>query len=160
MIRAAILTVSDRGFRGETEDLSGQEIRKGLESIAAEITDYRIVPDEKPMIEQSLITLVDDLQVDVVLTTGGTGLSPRDVTPEATQAVIDKEIPAIATAMLIEGLKKTPRAMLSRATAGYRKQALIINLPGSPKAVREGLEVVLPIVSHAVAIIQGRPTDH
>ena len=160
MIKVAVLTISDRGFRGETQDLSGEEIKKGLQSIGAQIADYGIVPDEKAMIEEALIRLVDEQQVDVVLTTGGTGLSPRDVTPEATLAVLDKEIPAIPTAMVVEGLKKTPRAMLSRAVAGYRKQCLIINLPGSPKAVREGLDVVLPIISHALAIIQGKPTDH
>lgn len=160
MIRAAVLTISDRGFRGEQEDLSGQEIRKGLESIGAEIAAYRVVPDERVVIESTLATFVDDQHIDLVLTTGGTGLSPRDVTPEATRAVIDKEIPGIPIAMEIEGLKKTPRAMLSRAVAGIRKESLIINLPGSPKAVREGLDVVLPIVSHALAIIKGEPTDH
>lgn len=160
MIRAAILTISDRGFRGEQEDLSGQEIKKALEAMGAEIADYRVVPDERVMIEATIASFVDDQHIDLVLTTGGTGLSPRDVTPEATRAVIEKEIPGISIAMIIEGLKKTPRAMLSRAVAGVRRESLIINLPGSPKAVREGLDVVLPVVPHALAIIKGEPTDH
>ncbi|MCL5264593.1 MAG: MogA/MoaB family molybdenum cofactor biosynthesis protein [Chloroflexi bacterium] len=160
MIRAAILTISDKGYQGQREDVSGQEIRKALQSIGAEIVDYRIVPDERAMIEATLKSWADEQRVDLVLTTGGTGLSPRDVTPEATLAVIDKEIPAIPMAILVEGIRKTPRAMLSRAVAGVRGRTLIINLPGSPRAVRENLDVVLPIVPHAIEIITGQPTDH
>lgn len=159
-MRAAIVTISDRGFRGEQEDVSGQEIRKALQALGAEIGAYVVVPDERIMIERTLVNLVDDQHIDLILTTGGTGLSPRDVTPEATRAVIEKEVPGIQLAMIVEGLKKTPRAMISRAVAGVRKESLIINLPGSPKAVREGLDVVMPVVEHTLAIIQARPTDH
>ncbi|MBI2954106.1 MAG: MogA/MoaB family molybdenum cofactor biosynthesis protein [Chloroflexi bacterium] len=161
MTKAAVITISDRGFRGErTEDLSGQEIEKALKDIGIDVAVYRVIPDEKIVIAETLTTLVDDQYIDLILTTGGTGLGPRDVTPEATLAVIDREVPGIPTAMLIDGLTKTPRAMLSRAVAGVRRESLIVNLPGSPKAVREGLAVVIPVVAHALAIIKGQPTDH
>jgi molybdenum cofactor synthesis domain-containing protein len=159
-MRAAIVTVSDRGSRGEQEDLSGPEIRKALQSIGAEIVSYVVIPDERILIEGTLVDLVDLQMVDLVLTTGGTGLSPRDVTPEATRSVIEKEVPGIQLAMIAEGMKKTPRAMLSRAVAGVRKETLIVNLPGSPKAVREGLDVITPVIEHAIAIIKTQPTDH
>ncbi|MEW6188825.1 MAG: molybdopterin adenylyltransferase [Actinomycetota bacterium] len=155
-IKVAILTVSDKGFRGEREDLSGKVIVEKMTSLGAEIVHQEIVPDEFDIISQRLRYLADDIDADLVLTTGGTGLSPRDVTPEATKAVIEREVPGFAEAMRQESLKVTPHAMLSRAVSGIRKQTLIINLPGSPKAVKECLEVILPALPHGIEILRGR----
>ncbi len=155
MFTAGILTISDRGSRGERQDKSGQAIREILSSIDARITDYDIVPDEKELIVEKLVKWADEDNLDVVVTTGGTGLTPRDVTPEATLAVVDRIVPGFAEAMRAESLKKTPHAMLSRAVVGTRGKCLIINLPGSPKAVRECLEVILPALPHAVETLKG-----
>lgn len=157
MISVAILTLSDKGSKGERQDLSGPAIGEMLKGIGAEIKHYEILPDEKEMIKEKLIEFSP--KVDLILTTGGTGLSPRDVTPDATREVIDKEIPGIAEIMRSEGMKKTRRSMLSRAVAGVREQTLIVNLPGSPKAVKENLEVVLDILSHAIEKIKGETSD-
>lgn len=157
MISVAILTLSDKGSKGERQDLSGPAIGEMLKGIGAEIKHYEILPDEKEMIKEKLIEFSP--KVDLILTTGGTGLSPRDVTPDATREVIDKEIPGIAEIMRSEGMKKTRRSMLSRAVAGVREQTLIVNLPGSPKAVKENLEVVLDILSHAIEKIKGDSSD-
>ncbi len=159
MFRISILTISDKGSRGEREDKSGQTIMALIQGLDAEIVDYRIVADEKDQIRQTLIELVDHLGADLVLTTGGTGLSPRDVTPDATREVIDKEAPGFAEAMRAESLKKTPHAMISRALAGIRKSSLIINLPGSPKAVAECLQVILPALPHALSKLKGDPSE-
>ena len=153
MITVAVLTLSDKGSKGEREDASGTLIQAMLKSIAAEIKYADILPDEKDLIKKKLIQYSSE--VDLILTTGGTGLSPRDVTPEATLEVIERQVPGIAEAMRIEGLKKTRRAMLSRAVAGVRGKALIINLPGSPKAVQENLEVILDVIPHAIEKIKG-----
>ena len=150
-----IITASDKGVKGEREDKSGQLIMDKLKPLA-EVADYRIVPDEKKDIEKAIIEMVDQLQVDLLLTTGGTGLAPRDVTPEVTLSLVDKEVPGIAEAMRHYSLEITPRAMLSRLVAGIRKQTLIINLPGSPKAVSECLDVLLPVLEHAMETISGR----
>ena len=155
MITVGILTMSDKGSRGEREDLSGKEIERILKGHSAEVMAYEIIPDEAEIIKSKLIEFVDKKKLDLVLTTGGTGVSPRDVTPEATRAVIEKELPGMAEAMRAESLKKTPNAMISRAICGIRKQSLIINLPGSPRAVRENLAVVLPAIHHAVEKIKG-----
>jgi molybdenum cofactor synthesis domain-containing protein len=155
MFTAGILTISDRGSRGERQDKSGQAIREILSSIDARIADYDIVPDEKGLIVEKLVKWADEDNLDVVVTTGGTGLTPRDVTPEATLAVVDRIVPGFAEAMRAESLKKTPHAMLSRAVVGTRGKCLIINLPGSPKAVRECLEVILPALPHAVETLKG-----
>jgi molybdenum cofactor synthesis domain-containing protein len=152
---AGILTISDRGSRGERQDKSGQAIREILSSIDARITDYDIVPDEKELIVEKLVKWADEDNLDVVITTGGTGLTPRDVTPEATLAVVDRIVPGFAEAMRAESLKKTPHAMLSRAVVGTRGKCLIVNLPGSPKAVRECLAVILPALPHAVETLKG-----
>jgi molybdopterin adenylyltransferase len=128
-----------------------------LKGIAAEVKYYEILPDEKGMIEERLREYSE--KVDLILTTGGTGLSPRDVTPEATREVIDREIPGIAEAMRLEGLKKTPRSMLSRAVAGVRGTTLIINLPGSPRAVQENLGAILDVLPHAIEKIRGSQSD-
>ncbi len=157
MITAGIITLSDKGSKGEREDQSGSIIKEMLKNIGAEVKLYDILPDEKELIKNRLIEYSSKL--DLIITTGGTGLSPRDVTPEATLEVIDKQIHGITEAMLIEGLKKTRRAMLSRAVAGIRGSCLIINLPGSPKAVKENLEVILEVIPHAIEKIKGDPTE-
>jgi molybdenum cofactor synthesis domain-containing protein len=151
-----ILTVSDRSSRGERRDSSGEVIREVLSRIDANIVGYDIVPDEKKLIAQRLTRWADENDMDVIITNGGTGLSPRDVTPEATLSVIDRVVPGFTEAMRGESLKKTPHAMLSRAVAGIRGKCLIINLPGSPGAVRECLEVILPALPHAVETLKGR----
>lgn len=152
MITIAIITLSDKGSKGEREDKSGIVIKEMIKNIGI-VKYYDILPDEKDLIKQKLLDYIN--RVDLILTTGGTGLSPRDVTPEATLEVIEKEIPGIAEAMRMEGLKKTKRAMLSRAVAGVRGQTLIINLPGSPIAVKENLEVILDVIPHAIEKIKG-----
>jgi molybdenum cofactor synthesis domain-containing protein len=157
MISAAILTLSDKGSRGEREDIGGPMIREMIGRIGADVLHYEIIPDDKDLIKDKLIAYCNS--VDLILTTGGTGLSPRDVTPDATLEVIDREIPGIAEAMRMEGLRKTNRAMLSRAVAGVRGRTLIINLPGSPKAVKEGLEAVMDVIPHAVEKIKGSTED-
>jgi molybdenum cofactor synthesis domain-containing protein len=157
MITAAILTLSDKGAKGEREDLAGPLIREMIAGIGASVQYYEVVPDEKDLIKEKLIDY--SKKVDLIVTTGGTGLSPRDVTPEATREVLDKEIPGIAEAMRLAGLGKTKRAMLSRAVAGVRGKTLIINLPGSPKAVKEGLEAIMDVVPHAIEKIKGGTED-
>lgn len=157
MIRAAVITMSDKGSRGEREDLSGPAIKEIVKGIGARVDFYEVIPDEKELIKEKLIEY--SLLADLVLTTGGTGLSPRDVTPDATLEVIDREIPGIGEAMRAGGMKKTPRSMLSRAVAGVRGNALIINMPGSPKAIRDCLEVILEVIPHAVEKIKGCAAD-
>jgi molybdenum cofactor synthesis domain-containing protein len=158
-IRAAIITMSDKGSAGEREDQSGMVIREMIAGIGVSADHYEILPDEKDLIIASLRRLSDSGNIDLILTTGGTGVAPRDVTPEATLAVIDRELPGMAEAMRAESLKKTPHAMISRAVAGIRKQTLIVNLPGSPKSVRENLAVLLPALRHAVEKIKGDPSE-
>ncbi|MDA8234242.1 MAG: molybdopterin adenylyltransferase [Clostridia bacterium] len=155
MIKIGIITASDKGSKGERVDQSGAVIREIVEQINGEVILYEILPDEQEAIAKALIRFADQEQLDLILTTGGTGLGPRDVTPDATLQVIDKVVPGIAEVMRMESLKKTNRAMLSRAVAGIRKKSLIINLPGSPKAVRECLEVVLPALPHGIEILKG-----
>ncbi len=157
MISVAVLTVSDKGSKGEREDLSGPLIGEMIKKIGAELKYYEILPDEKKFIKEKLIEY--SRKVDLILTNGGTGLSTRDVTPEATIEIIDKEVPGIAEAMRSEGLKKTSRAMLSRAVAGVKGNSLIINLPGSPKAVKESLSVILDVIPHAIEKIKGDPSE-
>ena len=153
-MRFCVLTVSDRCAKGEKEDKSGPQISEILAPYG-ETAQYLCVPDEQPLIEAALIEMCDEICADLILTTGGTGFAPRDVTPEATKAVIEKEVPGIPEAIRAESLKITPRAMLSRATAGIRGKTLIINLPGSPKAVRESLAVVIPVLDHALETLSG-----
>jgi len=159
MFTAGILTISDKGSRGERQDKSGEVIHEILSSMDVRIINYDIIPDEKELIVEKLVKWADEGDLDVVITTGGTGLTPRDVTPEATLSVVDRIVPGFAEAMRTESLKKTPMAMLSRAVVGARGQCLIINLPGSPKAVRECLEVVLPALPHAVQTLKGQAGD-
>jgi len=156
MFTVGILTVSDKGWSGERQDISGEVIRETLSTLDVNIVGYAIVPDEKGLIAQRLVEWADKDGIDVIITTGGTGLSPRDVTPEATLSVVDRLVPGFAEAMRAESLRKTPMAMLSRAVAGTRKGCLIINLPGSPKAVRECLEPILQVLPHAVETLKGQ----
>jgi len=156
VIKTVILTISDSRSQGKREDLSGQTIHNILtESEKFEICEKRIVTDDREKVSQLLKYFSDELSVDVVLTTGGTGLGPRDVTPEATELVCERMVPGLGEMMRAEGLKKTPNAILSRSTAGIRKNTLIINLPGSPKAVSECLAVILDVLPHAVAMLHG-----
>ncbi|MGE4413536.1 MAG: molybdenum cofactor biosynthesis protein B [Candidatus Caldatribacteriota bacterium] len=159
MIRVAIITVSDRSAHGERKDLSGNTIREMLGEIEAEVVWYKIVPDELEVIKSTLKEAIEKWEADLVLTTGGTGLAVRDVTPEATREVVEKIVPGISEAMRLESFKKTPRAILSRAIAGTRGRSLIINLPGSPRGVRESLAVILEALPHGIAILKGEATD-
>ena len=154
-MKIGVLTISDKGSRGERLDASGEAIADAMRLAGAEVPCYAVIPDEKDLICGKLKEWADSGQIDVILTTGGTGLGPRDVTPEATTAVIDRVVPGFTEAMRSESLKKTPHAMLSRAVCGTRGTCLIINLPGSPKAVRECLAVVLPALPHAVDTLKG-----
>ena len=155
-ISVGILTISDKGSKGERIDESGGVIKKIVEEkLEARVEKYEVVPDEKGTIIEKLKDMVND-GIDLIFTTGGTGLSPRDITPEATREIIEKEVPGIEEAIRMKGMDKTPHSMLSRGVAGVRKGSLIVNLPGSPKAVRESLEVILPAIPHALDIISGR----
>jgi molybdenum cofactor synthesis domain-containing protein len=159
--KAAILTASDKGSRGEREDTSAQVIRELVEEeLHGEIVEYRIVPDELNEIAAALIEIADFYRPDLILTTGGTGLAARDVTPEATLKVVDKQVPGMAEAMRMVSMSKSPRAMLSRAVCGIRGRTLIVNLPGSPKGVHENLSVILDQLPHALQILRGEETDH
>ena len=155
MIRAEILTISDRCSEGKREDLSGPAIESILKEKNIKVCTLRIAPDEAGRICADLIDFSDEAKVDLVLTTGGTGLGPRDVTPEATLSVCEKMVPGFGELMRLKGLEKTPNAILSRSTAGIRKDTLIINLPGSPKAVRECLDIIMPVLPHARKMMRG-----
>jgi len=159
MIEVGILTISDKGARGEREDQSGKVIKEIVKKIEGEVKYYRIIPDEEEIIQDELVKAVDKLHLDLILTTGGTGLGKRDVTPEATLAVIEKEVPGISEIIRSESFKKTNRAILSRGVAGIRKKSLIINLPGSPKGVKESLEIILKALPHGIEIIKGEITE-
>ena len=156
--RIGILTLSDKGSRGERVDESGRLVADMLAGLG-EVARYQIIPDDMNTIIMMLETWTDDLQLDLILTTGGTGLGPRDCTPQATATVLDYQVPGMAEAMRSESLKITPRAMISRALAGVRNQTLIINLPGSAKSVRENLNVLLPALPHALSKLKGDLSD-
>lgn len=160
MINIGILTISDKGSKGQRQDKSGEAIRDAASFMNGKVVKYEIVPDEKYIIAAKLSAWTDSGKVDLILTTGGTGLSKRDVTPEATLSIVDRVVPGIAEAMRVKSLEKTPTAMLSRAVAGQRGRCLIINLPGSTKAVSECLEVIMPALPHAIEIIKGEVTEH
>jgi molybdopterin adenylyltransferase len=159
VFRAHILVLSDACSRGEREDLSGPVVREILESHGWQVVESQILPDDFETIRDNLLMLSDSASCDAVITSGGTGVGPRDVTPEVTRAVIEKEIPGLAELMRAEGLKKTRRAVLSRGIVGVRKGKVIVNLPGSPKGARESLESVLDLLPHVVDLVQGR-TEH
>jgi len=154
------MTMSDLGARGEREDTSGDRIVDFVQALGAELVERVMIPDEREEIRQNLIHFADDLEVDLVLTTGGTGIAPRDVTPDATASVLDYQVPGIAEAMRTMSVQKTPYGMLSRQVVGVRGGTLIVNLPGSPKAVSECLEVIQPVLPHAVDLIRGGRVDH
>lgn len=158
MYRLAILIMSDKGARGEREDLSGKQIQESLGSNYS-LTYYKIVPDEKELIMKEICYICDELKPALLLTSGGTGFSTRDVTPEATLAVTERLVPGIAEAIRFYGLQKTPKAMLSRAVAGIRAKTLIINLPGSVRGVRESLEAVNPALNHGLDILLGTASE-
>lgn len=155
MIRAGIITVSDRSSRGIREDLSGPAIVAILKAISIDVYRVLIVPDEKDQIKNAIKEFADKDHLDLIITTGGTGVSPRDVTPDATLEIIDRQIPGMAEAMRYKSMPITPYAMISRAVAGIRSQSLIINLPGSPKGAKENLEVILSALKHAIEKIKG-----
>jgi len=155
MIKAAILTISDSCAQGKRTDTSGQTISEMLDDAKFEVVEKAIVPDDRQAIAETLVRFSDQKGVEVVLTTGGTGFGPRDVTPEATASVCGRMAPGLSELLRSEGYKRSPNAVLSRGVAGLRKSTLIINLPGSPKAVRESLEIVLKLLPHAVAMMRG-----
>jgi molybdopterin adenylyltransferase len=158
-MRAGILVISDRGWRGERHDKSGQAAKEIISQLNIDIAEYEIVPDDASIISQKLRDWCDEVGLDLILTSGGTGLSARDVTPEATSAVVDKTIPGLTEAMRMETMKIKPEAILSRAIAGSRGKCLIINLPGSPRAVKECLDVIVPVLPHAMDVLGERVTD-
>ena len=162
MIRLAIVTISDKASQGERDDAGGPAIREALSSNAVEFSemDYRVIPDEENVISEALFHLSERTDVDLILTTGGTGLAPRDVTPQVTLHAIDYEVPGIAEAMRAASLKVTPAGMLSRAVAGVRNGTLIVNLPGNPKAVRENLGVIAAALPHAISTLHGEVGEH
>lgn len=157
--RVGVLTISDKGAAGQRQDESGQVVQGLLREAGLEVVESLVIPDEQDQIQDILISWCDKTRLNLIVTTGGTGLTPRDVTPQATLAVIDYEVPGIAEAMRSESLKITPHAMLSRAVAGVRKQTLIINVPGSPKAAVENLSVVIPALVHALSKLAGDPSE-
>ena len=158
--RVGILTVSDKGSRGERVDTSGAAIRELLAGLEAQVAQYEVVPDEQDVIAGRLRAWADEERLDLILTSGGTGLSPRDVTPEATLAVVDRLVPGMAEAMRQAGLAQTPMAMLSRSVAGLRGRTLIVNLPGSERGVRQNLAQLLPVLPHALETLRGEAGDH
>jgi molybdenum cofactor synthesis domain-containing protein len=157
--RAAIITASDKGSRGEREDLAGAKVEELLLKAGLEVAKKAVLPDERALLAKTLAEICDEGSVDLVVTTGGTGFSPRDWTPEATLDVCDRRAPGLAELMRLEGLKKTPRAMLSRGVAAIRGRTLIVNLPGSPKAVDESLSAILPILDHGLEVLSGQSGD-
>jgi molybdopterin adenylyltransferase len=156
-IRVAVITVSDRCARGEAEDLSGPALVELAQQIGAEVVLSEVVPDDLEPLSSLLRDVADNHNVNLILTTGGTGFSPRDNTPEATRAVIEREAPGLAEAMRQQTLSRTPMAMISRGVCGIRRATLIVNLPGSPKGVRESFAVIQPVLGHAIALLEGNP---
>ncbi len=159
VLRAGIITVSDRAARGEREDASGPALRALLEREGIAVEAVRVLPDDRGQIAAEILCMADELELDLVLTTGGTGVGPRDVTPEATADVLERALPGIAETMRARSLEVTPRAMLSRAAAGVRARSLVVNLPGSPRGACECLGFVLPVMRHAVELIRGEVAD-
>ena len=158
--RAAVITVSDKGYAGDREDVSGPLLVEALEALGIKVIGTLVLPDEKDRLAQAMIEWADEKGVDLIATTGGTGPAPRDWTPEATRAVIEREMPGLAEALRADGYRKTPLAILSRGVAGIRGRCLIINLPGSPRAVREGMETLAPVLPHALQMVRGEDLEH
>jgi len=159
MFTVGILTISDKGAAGLREDGSGQLLRELVATFPAKVAAYEIVPDEKDAIRKALLMFADDIKVDLILTTGGTGISPRDLTPVVTEGVIDTLIPGIGEIMRVEGYRLNPRAVISRGIAGLRGKTLIVNFPGSPRAVRENFEILFEVLPHAIEKMQGLGGD-
>lgn len=159
MFSVGILTISDKGAAGQREDASGLLLHQLVDQLPGKVAVYQVIPDEKEAIQNQLISFCDRWKVDLVLTTGGTGVSPRDVTPEATMQVIDRLIPGMGEIMRMEGYRKNPKAIISRGIAGIRKRTLIVNLPGSPRAVRENFEILLSVLPHAIEKMKGDEGD-
>jgi molybdopterin biosynthesis enzyme MoaB len=173
-IQAAVVTISDKGYTGQREDVSGPLLARLLRDMGAEVVYQTIVPDERDEIVRLLVTLSDratgaetsggmipgEIALDLIVTTGGTGVTPRDVTPEATRAVVQREVPGIAEALRFTGYEKTPLAVISRGVVGIRSRTLIVNLPGSPNAVRDGMETLAPILPHVIKMMRGQDTEH
>ena len=160
MFRAAVITVSDRGFSGEREDESGPLVRAMLTEAGYSVVLYEVLPDERARLAERLAGICDENGAELIVTTGGTGFSPRDWTPEATLDIAERQVPGIPEAMRAYSMTKTGRAMLSRAVAVLRGKTLIVNLPGSPRAARENLECILPYLEHGLAILTGRVKGH
>ncbi len=158
-LKIAVITVSDKGYRGEREDRSGKYIVDYFKEKGWEVSDYTIVPDETDIIRDKLIDICDTEKANLIITTGGTGFSLRDVTPEATEEVIEKKVPGFSEMLRIEGQKKTPRAILSRGVSGIRKNTLIINIPGSIKGVKDSLELIYRSLPHGIDILTGRDAE-
>ena len=158
-LKVAIITVSDKGYRGEREDRSGKYMLDYFKEKGWEISDYSIVPDEIDIIKDKLIDICDSQKADLIITTGGTGFSGRDITPEATEEVIERKVPGFSEIIRIKGQKKTPRAILSRGISGIRKKTLIINLPGSIKGVKDSLEFIYRPLPHGIDILTGREAE-
>jgi molybdenum cofactor synthesis domain-containing protein len=159
MIKAGIITLSDKGYRGEREDLSGKVIENILREAEISVEEYVLLPDDEEMLANKLIEFSDVKKYQLILTTGGTGLTFRDITPQATLKVIEREVPGLAEGMRMNSLKFTPKAMLSRAVAGTRGKSLIVNLPGSPKGVEECLNFILPVIPHGIELLEGNSGD-
>ncbi len=159
MISVGILTMSDKGSAGKREDESGRVLHEMVETLPGKVVIYKVIPDDRTAIRESLISFSDEWHANLVLTTGGTGISPRDVTPDVTEKVIDYLIPGIGEIMRMEGYKINPRAIISRAVAGVRGKTLIVNLPGSPRAVRENFNILLPVLPHAIEKMLGEESD-
>lgn len=159
MFRVGVITASDKGSRGEREDLSGPTLIRLVQDIGGEVVEYVVLPDEQTLLAEKMREWADELCLDLILTTGGTGFSMRDVMPEATLSVSDRLVPGIAEVMRMESLKVTSKAMLSRAVAVLRKQTLIINMPGSPKAVRECFAAIAPAIPHGIQILKGEASE-
>jgi molybdenum cofactor synthesis domain-containing protein len=157
-VKVGIVTISDRSFKGEREDLSGIEIKNWCAKMNFNVASEKIIPDELDVIKKTLIEL-SDMELNLIVTTGGTGFAPRDVTPEATKSIIEKEVPGFAEVMRMRSLQITPNAMLSRAVSGIRKRTLIINLPGSPKGARENLEFIEKAIPHGLKLLRDEVTD-
>ncbi len=158
-LRVGILTISDRSSRGERQDASGPALARLIQAEGWSVTKQSLLPDDESAIRDLLASWSDSAELDVILTTGGTGFAPRDVTPEATRAIIEREAPGLAEAMRAASLKVTPHAMLSRIVTGIRKKTLIINLPGSPKGAVENLQVVIPVLPHAIQLLSEDPAS-
>lgn len=154
-INVAVITVSDRSYRGKREDRSGKLLSEIVEQKLGNVLTYKVIPDEIEMIKREILRCVDELKADIVITTGGTGISERDVTPDATGELLEKEMPGISEIVRIKGYEHTPMSLLSRAKAGVRGKSIIVNLPGSPKAVEESLDYIIPALKHGIEVLNG-----